>query len=408
MRRITQSSKLAGVRYDVRGPILQEAERLERAGHQILKLNIGNPAPFGFEAPPEIVREMQRRLPEAQGYSDSRGILEAREAVARFYTDEGVRRVGPDDVFIGNGVSELISLVLQALVDSGDEILVPAPDYPLWTAQVVLSGGRAVHYPCDESNGWLPDLDAIERLVTPRTKGIVLINPNNPTGAVYSAELVRSFAALAERHGLVLMADEIYEQILYDGAKHEHAALHVEDTLCLTFSGLSKAQRIAGYRSGWVAASGNRERARDFLEGLTLLANMRMCANVPAQYAIPVALNSSEWDESVATLCGPGGRFREQRDAAHTLLTEIPGVSCVQPGGAMYLFPRLDPERYPIADDQVFVIDLLRATHVLVTNGRGFNLPTPDHLRFVTLPSIPVLAEAIGRIAEYLDGERRD
>jgi len=408
MRSITQSSKLSGVRYDVRGPILQEAERLEREGHKILKLNIGNPAPFGFEAPPEIVDALREALPIAQGYSDSRGILPAREAVARHYQDLGVASVTADDVLIGNGVSELISLVLQALVSPGDEILVPSPDYPLWTAQVTLTGGRAVHYPCDEQNGWMPDLDAIERLITPKLKGIVLINPNNPTGAVYSAELVRGFAALAERHGLVLMADEIYDHILYGEAKHEYAALHVHDTLCLTFSGLSKVQRVAGYRSGWVLASGDRGRAADFLEGLTLLANMRMCANVPAQHAIPAALSpESQWS-GIADLCAPGGRLREQRDTAHRLLTEIPGVSCVLPGGAMYLFPKLEPERYPIDDDQHFVIELLRATHVMVTNGRGFNLPTPDHLRFVSLPEVPVLTEAIGRIAGYLDTVRVD
>lgn len=393
------------MRYDVRGPILQEAERLERAGHQILKLNIGNPAPFGFEAPQELLEALQQALPNAQGYSDSRGVLPAREAVAEYYEGMGLHGVSPDDVLLGNGVSELISLVLQALISPGDEVLVPAPDYPLWTAQVTLSGGRAVHYPCDETNGWMPDLAAIEALVTDHTKGIVLINPNNPTGAVYSAELVRGFASLAERHGLVLMADEIYDRVLYDGSTHEHAAPYVSDTLCLTFSGLSKAQRIAGYRSGWVVASGNRERAADFLEGLTLLANMRMCANVPAQYAIPVALSH---ESSIEALCAPGGRLREQRDAAYGMLTEIPGVDCVLPGGAMYLFPRLDPQRYPIDDDQHFVIELLRATNVLVTNGRGFNLPTPDHLRFVTLPTVPVLTEAIGRIAEYLDTVRVD
>ncbi|WP_033349076.1 pyridoxal phosphate-dependent aminotransferase [Leucobacter salsicius] len=401
MRQITQSQKLRGVRYDVRGPILVEAEKLEREGHEILKLNIGNPAPFGFEAPPEIVEALRGALPDAQGYSDSRGILPAREAVARYYANVGVAGVTPEDVIVGNGVSELISLVLQALVSDGDEVLVPAPDYPLWTAQVTLSGARAVHYPCDELNGWMPDLDAIERLITPATKGIVLINPNNPTGAVYSAELVRGFAELAERHGLVLMADEIYEKILYDGAVHEHAALHARDTLCLTFSGLSKAQRVAGYRAGWLAISGDKARARDFLEGLTLLTNMRMCSNVPAQHAITAALDDPEWS-GIGALCAPGGRLREQRDAAHRLLTSIPGVTCELPGGAMYLFPRLDPEVYRIDDDQAFVIDLLRATRVLVTNGRGFNLATPDHLRFVTLPTVPVLEEAIGRIAEYL------
>lgn len=405
MRLITQSSKLSGVRYDVRGPILQEAERLERDGNEILKLNIGNPAPFGFEAPIELVDALQRALPKAQGYSDSRGVLPAREAVAEYYTNLGLSEIGTDDVLLGNGVSELISLVLQALVSPGDEILVPAPDYPLWTAQVTLSGGRAVHYPCDELNDWMPDLEAIEALVTDRTKAIVLINPNNPTGAVYSAELVRGFAALAERHGLVLMADEIYDRVLYDNAVHEHAALHVTETLCLTFSGLSKAQRIAGYRSGWLVASGDRQRAADFLEGLNLLANMRMCANVPAQFAIPVALSH---ESSIESLCAPGGRLREQRDVALKLLTEIPGVDCVKPSGAMYLFPRLDPARYPIDDDQHFVIELLRATNVLVTNGRGFNLPTSDHLRFVTLPTVPVLTEAIGRIADYLDTVRID
>lgn len=405
VRHITQSSKLSGVRYDVRGPILQEAERLEAAGQSILKLNIGNPAPFGFEAPTELVDAVQQALTKAQGYSDSRGVLVAREAVAKHYTEVGVALVSAADVLLGNGVSELISLVLQALVSPGDEVLVPAPDYPLWTAQVTLSGGRAVHYPCDETNGWMPDLDAIEALITDRTKGIVLINPNNPTGAVYSAELVQGFAALAERHGIVLLADEIYDRILYDGARHEHAALHVTETLCLTFGGLSKAQMLAGYRAGWVVASGDRDRASDLLEGLTLLANMRMCANVPAQYAIPVAL---EHAGSIAQLCAPGGRLREQRDVAHHLLTSIPGVECVLPAGAMYLFPRLDPARYPIDDDQHFVIELLRATNVLVTNGRGFNLSTPDHLRFVTLPEVPVLTEAIGRIAEYLDTVRVD
>lgn len=406
MRLITQSRKLSGVRYDVRGPILQEAERLEREGHQILKLNIGNPAPFGFEAPAEIREAVSKALSTAQGYSDSRGILPAREAVAQYYAAKGITGVTPDDVILGNGVSELISLVLQALVDDGDEILVPSPDYPLWTAQVTLSGGRAVHYPCDESDGWMPSLEAIEALVTPRTKGIVLINPNNPTGAVYSKDLVRGFAKLAEKHGLVLMSDEIYEKILYDGATHEHAAAHTRETLCLTFSGLSKAQRVAGYRAGWLAISGNRDRATDFLEGLTLLANMRMCSNVPAQHAIPVALAEASNGSGIGALCAPGGRLREQRDAAHRLLSAIPGVSCELPGGAMYLFPRLDPDHYPIDDDQAFVIDLLRATRVLVTNGRGFNLATPDHLRFVSLPAVPVLTEAIGRIAEYLDGVR--
>lgn len=406
MRPITQSSKLQGVRYDVRGPILSEAERLERDGQEVLKLNIGNPEPFGFSAPPEIVEAVQRALPIAQGYSDSRGILAAREAVADFYARNEVRGVSPDDVILGNGVSELISLVLQALVDQGDEILVPAPDYPLWTAQVTLSGGRAVHYPCDEANGWVPDLDAIEQLITERTTGIVLINPNNPTGAVYPDSLVRGFAALAERHGLVLMSDEIYEHILYDGNEHIHAAAYTHETLCLTFSGLSKAQCIAGYRAGWLAISGDKARAANFLEGLRLVTNMRMCSSVPAQHAIPIAIGSAAESGGAIAHCQPGGRLLEQRNTAHELLTTIPGVTCNVPGGAMYLFPRLDPQLYPIANDQQFVIDLLRATNVLITNGRGFNLPTHDHVRFVTLPNTDTLRLAIGRIAAFLQGMR--
>lgn len=406
MRPITQSSKLQGVRYDVRGPILSEAERLEAEGHEVLRLNIGNPEPFGFSAPPEIIEAVQLALPHAQGYSDSRGILPAREAVSAYYEREGVQGISPDDVIIGNGVSELISLVLQALVDQGDEILIPAPDYPLWTAQVTLSGGRAVHYPCDESQGWIPDLAAIEELITDRTTGIVLINPNNPTGAVYPESLVKGFAALAERHGLVLLADEIYEHILYDAHEHIHAAAYTSETLCLTFSGLSKAQCIAGYRAGWLAISGNQAMAANFLEGLRLVTNMRMCSSVPAQHAIPVALGAGGGLTGPIDLCQPGGRLLEQRNTAHALLTSIPGVTCEMPGGAMYLFPRLDPDMYPITNDQQFVIDLLRATNVLITNGRGFNLSTHDHVRFVTLPATETLQEAIGRISEYLDGVR--
>ncbi len=399
MRTIQQSSKLHSVRYDVRGPILVEAQRLEAQGHRVMKLNIGNPAPFGFEAPESILVDMIAHLPEAQGYSDSRGIYEARTAVAHFYQEEGLRDVTVEDVFIGNGVSEMISMVLQALVDDGDEVLVPAPDYPLWTASVTLAGGRAVHYLCDEDNGWVPDLADIESRITPKTRALVLINPNNPTGAVYSEEVVKGFVELATRHDLVLLADEIYEKILYDDARHVHAATYAHDILCLTFSGLSKAYRVAGFRSGWVVATGARHRAADFLEGLTLLANMRMCANVPAQHAIQTALGGYQ---SVNDLILPGGRLLEQRDTAHRLLSQIPGVSAVKPQGALYVFPRLDPEVYPIEDDQQFVIDLLRATHILITNGRGFNWPKPDHVRIVTLPSVPDLTYAIGRIGDYL------
>ncbi len=399
MRQIQQSEKLHGVRYDVRGPILQEAQRLESEGHRVLKLNIGNPASFGFEAPESILVDMIAHLPYAQGYSDSRGIFEARTAVAQFYQQEGIHAARVDDVFLGNGVSELISMVLQALVDDGDEILIPAPDYPLWTAAATLTGGRAVHYLCDEDNGWIPDLADIESRITPRTRALVLINPNNPTGAVYSREVVRGFVDLATRHDLVLMADEIYEKILYDGVGHTHAAEFAHDILCLTFSGLSKAYRVAGFRSGWLLVSGAKHRAADFLEGLTLLANMRMCANVPAQHAIQTALGGYQ---SINELILPGGRLVEQRDVAHRLLSDIPGVTCVKPEGALYVFPRLDPEVYPIQDDQAFVIDLLRATHILITNGRGFNWPRPDHVRIVTLPSSAELTVAIGRIADYL------
>jgi alanine-synthesizing transaminase len=403
MRRITQSSKLQGVRYDVRGPILEEAHRLEAEGHRIMKLNIGNPAPFGFEAPESILVDMIHNLPESQGYSDSKGIFTARTAVAHFYQEEGLTDVTVEDVFIGNGVSELISMTLQALVDNGDEILIPAPDYPLWTAQVTLSGGRPVHYLCDEANDWNPSLEDIESRITDRTKAIVLINPNNPTGAVYSEAIVRGFVELASRHGLVLMADEIYEKILYDGARHVHAATYAHDILCLTFSGLSKAYRVAGFRSGWVVVTGARERAADFLEGLTLLANMRMCANVPAQHAIQTALGGHQ---SINDLILPGGRLLAQRDTAHKLLTDVPGVTCVKPQGALYLFPRFDPEVYDIQDDQAFVIDLLRATHILITHGTGFNWPTPDHVRIVTLPSVEDLEHAIERIAGFLETKR--
>lgn len=384
---------------------MQEAERIERTGQSVTRLNIGNPAPFGFEAPEAVRAAVADALTRAEGYSDSRGILPAREAVAEYLTGEGLTGISADNVYIGNGVSEMISIVLQAMLGPGDEVLIPAPDYPLWTAQVTLSGGRAVHYVCDENDAWQPNLDEIESLITPKTRALVLINPNNPTGAVYSEDMVRRFAELAEKYGLVLLADEIYEKILYRGAKHVHAAQFVSSTLCITFGGLSKAYLIAGYRSGWMVLSGNTARAKELIEGITLLSNMRMCANVPAQYAIPAALAD---DSSIRALTAPGGRLLEQSELAHRLLTEIPGVSCVKPDGALYLFPRLDPERYHIENDQAFVIELLRSTNVLITNGRGFNYPTPDHVRFVTLPDREVLTEAIARIAGFLETVRVD
>jgi alanine-synthesizing transaminase len=404
VRQIRQSRKLQNVRYDVRGPILVEAQRLEAEGHRILKLNIGNTAPFGFDAPEAIVADMVHHLPEAQGYSDSQGIYPARTAVAHYYQSHGLRDVTVEDVFIGNGVSELISMVLQAFLDDGNEVLVPAPDYPLWTGAITLSGGTAVHYLADESNGWDPDLAEVESKVTERTQAIVIINPNNPTGAVYSEGTVKGLVDIARRHDLVVFADEIYEKILFGDAVHHHAATFTGgDVLCLTFSGLSKAYRVCGYRAGWVMISGPKELATDFLEGLTLIANMRMCANVPAQHAIQTALGGYQ---SVEELIAPGGRFYEQSMLADRLLNDIPGVTNVAPRGALYCFPRLDPEVYPIEDDESFVIDLLRAKKILVTHGTGFNWPYPDHFRLVTLPDVSVLEEAIGRIAEYLEMRR--
>ncbi len=399
-RPVVQSRKLQNVRYDVRGPILVEAERLEAEGHRILKLNIGNPAPFGFEAPEAIALDMIHNLRDAQGYSDSRGIYSARTAVAQYYQSRGLKDVAVEDVYIGNGVSELISMVLQAFVDDGNEILVPAPDYPLWTGAVSLAGGTPVHYLCDEENGWLPDLADVESKITENTHALVLINPNNPTGAVYPAEHVRALVDIARRHDLVVMSDEIYEKILFDDAVHHHAAAFAgDDVVCLTFSGLSKAYRVCGYRAGWVMISGPKHLASDFIEGLTLLANMRMCANVPAQHAIQTALGGYQ---SINELIVPGGRFYEQTKLASRLLNQIPGVSCVEPQGALYCFPRLDPGVYDIKDDEAFVLDLLRATRILVTHGTGFNWPEPDHFRLVTLPSSDDLTEAVGRIGDYL------
>ncbi len=400
MRPIVQSRKLQNVRYDVRGPILVEAQRLEAEGHKILKLNIGNTAPFGFEAPEAIVADMVHNLPDAQGYSDSRGIYSARTAVAQYYQSKGLTETTVEDVFIGNGISELITMVLQAFVDDGNEILVPAPDYPLWTGATTLAGGTPVHYRCDEDAGWMPDLVDIESKITENTQALVIINPNNPTGAVYSEDMVKALVDIARRHELVIFSDEIYEKIIFDDAVHHHAATFAgDDVLCLTFSGLSKAYRVCGYRAGWVMLSGPRHMAEDFVEGLTLLANMRMCANVPAQHAIQTALGGYQ---SINEYIVPGGRFYEQIKLASRLLNDIPGVSCVEPRGALYCFPRLDPEVYPIKDDQDFVLDLLRAKKLLVTHGTGFNWFEPDHFRLVTLPDVDTLTDAIGRISDFL------
>jgi alanine-synthesizing transaminase len=396
---LVQSRKLADVCYDIRGPVLEEAKRLEDEGRRIIKLNIGNPAPFGFDAPEEILLDVIRNLPTAQGYSDSQGLLSARTAVIQSYQSQGVDIVDVGDIWLGNGVSELISMALQGMLDNGDEVLIPAPDYPLWTASTSLAGGRPVHYLCDEAAGWLPDLEDLAAKITPRTKAIVVINPNNPTGAVYPTTTLNAIAELARQHGLVVLADEIYDKILYDDAVHTTFATIAPDVFTLTFNGLSKAYRLAGFRAGWLMVTGPKKHATDYLEGLTVLANMRLCANVPAQHAIQTALGGRQ---SIRDLVLPGGRLRAQRDAALSALAQIPGVSCVQPKGALYVFPRLDPEYYPISDDQQFVLELLRSQHVLVVQGTGFNWPRPDHLRIVTLPRAEELTEAIGRIGEFL------
>jgi alanine-synthesizing transaminase len=402
---LMQSRKLENVLYDIRGPVLEEAKRLEEEGRRIIKLNIGNPAPFGFEAPDEILVDVIRNLPHAQGYSDSQGLLSARTAIVQHYQERGIDSVGVDDIWLGNGVSELITISLQAMLDNGDEVLIPAPDYPLWTASTSLAAGRPVHYLCDESDGWQPDLDDLRSKITERTKAIVVINPNNPTGAVYGEQLLREIAALARQHSLVVMADEIYDKILYEDAVHVPFAGVAPDVFTLTFNGLSKAYRVAGFRAGWMMVSGPKRHATSYLEGIALLANMRLCANVPAQHAIQVALGGRQ---SIRELILPGGRLLEQRDTAIRTLQKIPGVTCEVPKGALYVFPRLDPEVYPIRDDQRFVLELLRTQHVLVVQGTGFNWPQPDHLRIVTLPRSDDLEDAIGRIGEFLsdyDGE---
>ncbi|KAA0923465.1 pyridoxal phosphate-dependent aminotransferase [Rhodococcus sp. IEGM 1401] len=399
-RTLQQSTKLQNVLYEIRGPVHAHAARLEAEGHRILKLNIGNPAPFGFEAPDVIVRDMIAALPVAQGYSESKGILSARRAiVTRYELEPGFPELDVDDIYLGNGVSELITMTMQALLDDGDEVLIPAPDYPLWTAMTTLSGGKAVHYMCDEENGWNPDLADIESKITPKTVALLVINPNNPTGAVYSKEVLQGIVDLARKHQLLLLADEIYDRILYDDAQHTSLASLAPDLLCLTYNGLSKAYRVAGYRAGWLAITGPKKHAAGFIEGIDLLASTRLCPNVPAQHAIQVALGGYQ---SIEDLILPGGRLLEQRDVAWEKLNAIHGVSCVKPRGALYAFPRLDPEVHEIYDDEKLVQDLLLQEKILVVQGTGFNWPGHDHIRIVTLPWARDLAVAIERFGNFL------
>ncbi len=399
MREFKKSRKLDDVLYDIRGPVLAEAKRIEEEGFRVLKLNIGNPAPFGFDAPDEILHDVIINLQNAQGYVDSKGLFSARKAIMQHYQEKGLLDVGIDDIYIGNGASELIVMAMQGLLDSGDEMLVPAPDYPLWTAAVNLSGGTAVHYRCDESSDWYPDLDDIEQKITPRTKGIVVINPNNPTGSVYPYEILEAIVKLAARKDLILFSDEIYDKILYDGAEHVSLATISNEVFTITFNGLSKAYRAAGFRAGWMVFSGKRTHARDYIEGIEMLSNMRLCSNVPSQYAIQTALHGYQ---SIGDLVKPGGRLREQRDFCYNLLVDIPGISCVKPAGALYMFPKIDAERFHITNDERFVLDFLRAKKVLLVHGRGFNWPEPDHFRIVFLPRKDELGLAMNSLRDFL------
>jgi alanine-synthesizing transaminase len=401
---IKKSAKLAHVLYDVRGPIVDAARQMEDEGQKIIKLNIGNLAPFGFDAPEEIQQDMIRNLPNSAGYSESKGIFGARKAVMHYTQQQGVAGVTLDDIYLGNGASDLIVMAANALIDNGDELLVPAPDYPLWTAAASLSGGTPVHYLCDEANGWMPNLDDIRAKITLRTRGIVVINPNNPTGALYSDDLLKAIVDIAREHELVIFADEVYDKVLYEGETHTAIASLSTDVLTLTFNSLSKAYRSCGYRAGWMIVSGNKAIAQDFIEGLNMLSNIKLGSNVPGQWAIQTALGGYQ---SINDLTCEGGRLRRQRDLAYDLITVIPGVTCVKPKAALYMFPRLDPAVYPIADDRDFFMKVLRETKVMLVQGTGFNWPSPDHFRIVFLPHEDDLRTAIGRLAKFLETYRK-
>ncbi len=404
LKPIRKSSKLADVCYDIRGPVLARARQMEEEGQRVLKLNIGNLAPFGFDAPDEVIHDVIVNLSNASGYTDSKGLFQARKAIMHYTQSKNIRGVGLDDIIVGNGVSELIVMSMQGLLDDGDEVLIPAPDYPLWTAAVKLASGTPVHYLCDESADWTPDIADIRKKITPRTRAIVVINPNNPTGALYPDELLLQLIEVARQHQLIILADEIYDKVLYDGATHTSIASLADDVLFLSFNGLSKNYRACGYRSGWVVISGEKQHARDYIEGLDILASMRLCANAPGQYAIQTALGGYQ---SINDLVAPTGRLGRQRDLSHSLITQIPGVTCVKPKAALYLFPRLDPKMYPIKNDQQFVLEMLEEQKVLVVQGTGFNWAQTDHFRAVFLPNSDDLTEAIGRIARFLDGYRK-
>ena len=399
MKTIQKSHKLHNVCYDIRGPVMARARQMEEEGHRIIKLNIGNLAPFGFEVPEEIQQDVIYNLPNASGYSESKGLFAARKAVIHYAQSKNIVGVGLDDIYIGNGASELIVLAMQGLLNNGDEVLVPVPDYPLWTAAVSLGGGRAVHYHCDESNGWLPNLDDIRAKITEHTRAIVIINPNNPTGALYPDDLLKEMVEIARQHQLIIYSDEIYDKVLYEGAQHTAIASLADDVLFVTFNGLSKNYRACGYRAGWMVVSGEKSHARDYLEGLNILASMRLCSNVPGQYAIQTALGGYQ---SINELVAEGGRLRRQRDMAYEMLTAMPGVTCVKPQAALYLFPRLDPKMYPIRNDQEFVLQLLETEKVLVVQGSGFNWPEMDHFRMVFLPISDDLQESMKRIERFL------
>ena len=404
MKPITKSSKLANVCYDIRGPVLAAAKKMEEEGHRVIKLNIGNPASFGFEAPEEIVVDVIRNMRDASGYSDSLGLFAPRKSIMHYCQEKGIQGVTVDDIYLGNGVSELIVMAMQALLNNNDEVLVPAPDYPLWTAAVTLAGGNPVHYICDEAAEWYPDLDDIRSKINSRTKAIVVINPNNPTGALYPNEILEGILEIARQHDLLVFADEIYDKVLYDGNQHTSLASLADDVLCITMNGLSKNYRACGFRAGWMVVSGPKKHAADFIEGLGMLASMRLCSNLPGQLAIQTALGGYQ---SINDLVSPTGRLTRQRDLAWKMLSDIPGVSCVKPKGALYLFPKLDPKVYPIKDDQQFILDLLKEEKVLLVQGTGFNWKQPDHFRVVFLPHEDDLADAMGRVGRFLDQYRR-